>query len=45
LHRPARRRYGSFVRANLTVGDLGDLPAEPLVAELVTLPSDTYRTG
>jgi len=37
--------YGSFVRANLTVGDLVDLPDEPLAAVLATLRSDAYRTG
>jgi hypothetical protein len=45
LQRSALRRYGSFVRTNLTVGDLGELPGDPLVAVLATLPSDTYRTG
>jgi len=38
------------VRANLTVGDLVDLPDEPLpdeplAAVLATLRSDAYRTG
>jgi hypothetical protein len=45
LHRPARRRYGSFVRTNLIVGDLGDLPVEPLVTALATLPPGAYRAG
>ena len=40
LRRSARRHYGSFVRTNLTVEDLGDLLAKPLVAVLATLRAD-----
>jgi hypothetical protein len=45
LQRSALRRYGSFVRTNLTVGDLGELPGDPLVAALATLRPDEHRTG
>ena len=34
------RHYRSFVRTNLTVGELGDLLEEPLVAVLATLRAD-----
>jgi PPOX class probable F420-dependent enzyme len=40
LCRSTRRHYGSFVRNNLTVGDLGDLLDQPLVAVLATLRTD-----
>ena len=40
LPRPARRRYGPFVRTNLAVEDLGDLLDKPLVAVLATLRTD-----
>jgi len=40
LPRSARRRYGSSVRTNLTIEDLGDLLDKPLVAVLATLRMD-----
>ena len=36
----ARHRYGSSVRTNLTLEDLGDLLDKPLVAVLATLRMD-----
>jgi PPOX class probable F420-dependent enzyme len=38
--RSTRPHYGSFVRTNLALGDLGDLLDEPLVAVLATLRAD-----